>query len=120
MLNYKPPRNVVAIILMLFAIFLLGGGIYSVSMPIRSVIPYASGFIFLYPSLHDQMLGESIAVMIIYALGAAGLILVYRSIKYLRNPGQASALMRAGIILFIIMVIVLEIALYSWKIGLRF
>lgn len=120
MLNYRPPQNVVAIILMLFTIFLFGGGIYMISMPIRSVIPYSRGFIFLYPGLHDQMLGESIAVMITYALGAAGLILIYQSVKYLRNPSQASTLIRAGIILFIIVVIILEIALYSWKIGLGF
>ncbi|MEM3745646.1 MAG: hypothetical protein QW323_04030 [Candidatus Bathyarchaeia archaeon] len=119
-LNYRPSQNVTAIILMLFAIFLLGGGIYNISMPIRSVIPYARGFIFLYPSLYDQMLGESISVMIVYALGAMGLILVYQSMKYRRNPSQASTLIRAGIALFIIMFIILELVLYSWKIGLGF
>lgn len=116
-LNYRPSQKVIAIILMFSVIFLLGGGIYNISTSVRSVIPYSRGFIFLYPGLHDQMLGESIAVMIIYALGTVGLILIYQSIKYRRNPSHASTLIRAGIALFIIMIIILEVALYSWKIG---
>lgn len=119
-LEYRPPQNLVAITLMLVSIFLLGGGIYEISMPTRSVIPYGGGFLFLYPDLHDQLLSESIAVMVIYALGATGLILIYQSIKYRRNPSQASTLIRVGIVLLIIAIIILEVALYSWKLGLGF
>ncbi|MBS7624353.1 hypothetical protein KEJ29_02090 [Candidatus Bathyarchaeota archaeon] len=118
--EYRPPQNLIAIILMLLSIFLISGGIYDISMPTRGAIPYGSGFLFLYPSLHDQLLSESIAVMVIYALGAAGLILIYQSVKYRRNPSQASMLIQVGIALLIIAIIILEVALYSWKLGFGF
>jgi hypothetical protein len=119
-INYRPSPYIVAIILAAITIFLLGGGIYDVTLKPRSVIPYSSGFIFLYPSLHEQILNESIAIMIVYALGAAGLILIYRSTRYMRNPEQASLLIKIGAALLILTFIVVEAALYLWKLGLAF
>ncbi len=120
LVNYRPSPNIIALILMFIAIFLLGGGIYDISVPIRSVMPYYRGFTLLYPSLHDQLLSESIAIMIIYALGTAGLILIYRSARYRRNPEQASLLTQLGAALLIIAFIVTESVLYMWKLGFGF
>ncbi|MEM1581959.1 MAG: hypothetical protein QXK89_05560 [Candidatus Bathyarchaeia archaeon] len=120
LINYRPPTYVIAAILMVITIFLLGGGVYDVSMPAISAVPYYRGFIFLYPRLHDQVLNESIAIMIAYALGALGLLLIYQSAKYRRNPSQASLLIRIGIMLLIMVFIVAEATLYLWKLGLGF
>ncbi len=120
LINYRPSPYLIATILMFITIFLLGGGIYDISEPIRSVIPYYRGFILLYPSLHEQVLSESIAIMITYALGAAGLILIYRSARYRRNPSQASLMTQLGAALLIIAFIIAESVLYMWKLGLGF
>lgn len=119
-MSYHPPPYLIAVILMFITIFLLGGGVYDITVPIRSVLPYYRGFILLYPSLHDQVLSESLAIMIIYALGAAGLILIYRSARYRRNPEQSSLLIQLGAALLIISFIIVESVLYMWKLGFGF
>ena len=120
LINYRPPPYLIAALLMFAAIILFSGVVYDLSTSVRSVIPYYRGFLLLYPSLHEQTLSESIAIMIIYALGAAGLLLIYQSIRYRRNPNQASLLIRLGTALLIVAFITLEAVLYMWKIGLGF
>jgi len=118
--RYRPPLRIIAIILMTLSIFLISGGIYDVTIKPRSVLPYYRGFLFLYPSLHEQVLNESISIMIVYAFGAVGLLLIYRSAKYLRNPDQASLLIKLGAGLLILTFIMLETVLYLWKLGYGF
>lgn len=118
--KHRPSPRIVAIILMVSSIFLISGGIYDVTMKPRSVLPYYRGFLFLYPSLHEQVLNESVAIMIVYAFGAIGLLLIYRSVKYMRNPNQASLLIKLGAGLLILTFIMLEAVLYLWKLGYGF
>jgi len=113
-MNYRPSPYLIAAALMAASIFLLGGGIYDISTP-----DISSG-LYPYPSLHYQFLNESIIVMVIYALGSAGLILIYWSAKYRRNPRQASLLIQVGVALLIIAFIIVEVILYWWKLGYRF
>ncbi|MEM2430500.1 MAG: hypothetical protein QXX94_00820 [Candidatus Bathyarchaeia archaeon] len=114
-INYRPNPYAIAISLMISAIFLLGGGIYDLSV---SDISFGS-ILYPYPRLDSQFLGESIIIMISYALGAAGLILMYWSVRYRRNPRQASLLIQLGIALLLIIFIITEVILYWWKIGYR-
>lgn len=114
-INYRPNPYVIATILMAAAIFLLGGGIYDLSI---SDISFGN-VIYPYPRLDAQFLGESIIIMVSYALGAAGLILIYWSVRYRRNPRQASLLIQLGIALLLIIFIITEVILYWWKIGYR-
>lgn len=120
LVRYRPPPHGIAIILMFSSIFLISGGVYDVVMKPRSVLPYYRGFLFLYPSLHEQVLNESIAVMIIYIFGAIGLLLIYQSTKYIRDPNQASLLIKLGASLLILTFILLEAVLYLWKLGYGF
>jgi hypothetical protein len=50
--------------------------------------------------LNEQLLGESIAAMILYSLGIMGLILVYQSTKYAYNPREAFTMLLIGLLLF--------------------
>jgi hypothetical protein len=113
-MNYRLNPYLVAAVLMAASIFLLGGGIYDISAPIIS-----SG-LYPYPGLHNQFLNESIVIMVIYTLGSAGLILIYWSARYRRNPRQASLLVQIGVALLIIAFIIAEVILYWWKLGYRF
>lgn len=112
--SYRPPRHVMAIILVAIAIFLFSGGIYNIA--IRPDIAW--GLQLFYPRLHEQLIGESLVIMVFYALGALGLILIYRSSRYRRNPSRAHLLIWIGITLIVIVFIIFEIVFYRWKLGI--
>lgn len=115
--KYRPSQNIIAISLMIIAIFLFGGGVYNVVIRPESAIIQQAGISFFLRSIHEQLLGESIIIMILYAMGVAGLILIYRSSRFRRNPSQASLLLRIGMVLLIMSFIIIEVTLYLQKIG---
>ncbi len=112
--TYRPSQLFTAIVVMAAAIFLLGGGVYDVLMNPVAAIPLGSGrFLAFIPyQIHDQLLIGSIAVMILYALGATGFLLIYRSTRHVHNPRQVSFFMGIGIALVLIAFIAIEIELY--------
>lgn len=93
----KPSILFFAIIALSLSIFLLGGGIYDLLEKPLLAIPFQGRYIFYYPyTLHDQTLVDSITVMILYAIGFAGLLLTYQSTKYAYKPRQAFMLLLTG------------------------
>lgn len=110
--EYRLSSQILVAILLIATIFLIGGGIYITFMPGEVLMAYYRGFLMVRPGLHDQTLSEGAAVMLTYALGTVGLMLIYRSAKLRHNPGQASLLIRIGAILLIISVVMLEAILY--------
>jgi len=88
--------------------------VYDVLMNPVAAIPLGSGrFLAFIPyQIHDQLLIGSIAVMILYALGATGFLLIYRSTRHVHNPRQVSFFMGIGIALVLIAFIAIEIELY--------
>ena len=96
------------------SIFLLGGGIYDILMEPIAVLPIGSGrFLSYIPfRIHEQLLMGSIGVMILYALGALGLLLIYHSTRYIRNPRQVAVLSRVGIVLLLIAFVSVESVLF--------
>ena len=112
--TYRPSRSFVAAIAMSVAIFLLGGGIYDILMEPVAAIPLGSGrFLSFIPyQIHEQLLLGSLAVMILYALGTTGLLLIYRSTKYVRNPRQVSFLTKIGVAFILVSFAAIEIVLY--------
>jgi hypothetical protein len=112
--TYRPSRFFVAAIAMSAAIFLLGGGIYDILMEPVAAIPLGSGrFLSFIPyQIHEQLLLGSLAVMILYALGTTGLLLIYRSTRYVRNPRQVSFLTKIGVAFILVSFAAIEIVLY--------
>lgn len=96
------------------SIFLLGGGIYDILMEPLAVLPIGAGrFLSYLPyRINEQLLIGSIGVMILYALGALGLLLIYHSTKYIRNPRQVTLLTRVGVALLLIAFISVEAVLF--------
>jgi hypothetical protein len=119
--TYKPSTYTIALAATAIAIFFLGGGIYDLLQ--QSQIPVAAfteiggqgRFLFLYPypSLNDQFIAESAFIMILYAIGAAGLLITYQSTKYAYKPRQAYIMLIAGLMFVILAYILLEIIFYS-------
>jgi len=99
---------IIAVIAVSAAIFLFGGGLYDVIVqPLPSF--YSGGsFLFLYPSLGDQFISDSIIAITLYAIGAIGLMVVYQSTKYAYKPRQAYMMFLIGIVLLFMAYILLE------------
>ncbi|MCW4021396.1 MAG: hypothetical protein NWF14_09255 [Candidatus Bathyarchaeota archaeon] len=103
-----------AVVVMGIAIFLLGGGVYDILMEPLAVLPIGGGrFLSFIPRrLHEQLLVGSIGVMILYALGALGLLLIYHGTRYVRNPRQVSILSKVGVILLLVAFVAVESVLF--------
>jgi hypothetical protein len=99
---------IIAVIAVSAAIFLFGGGLYDlIVMPLPSF--YSGGsFLFLYPSLGDQFISDSIIAITLYSIGVIGLVAVYQSTKYSYKPRQAYLMFLVGIVLLFIAYIFLE------------
>jgi hypothetical protein len=116
----KPSLFVVAVSVVVASLFLLGGGIYSILNPDHlEWAAFLSGgrVIAYYPALTMQFIGESIIIMVFYAMGFAGFLVAYRSTKYAYNPRQAYRFLLVGCVLLIIGLLLIENGLMS-KFGL--
>lgn len=107
----KPSILLIAIVVTAVSIFFLGGGVYDLlEQPAFAIFIQGRPY-FAYPySLSEQFLGESMFVMILYGLGAAGLLVTYQSTKYAYRPRQAFMLLMVGSLLIIIAYIFVEYA----------
>ena len=112
--KYRPSPIIVAAVVMAFSIFLLGGGIYDIFMDPLAIWHIGGGrFISFVPyRIHEQLLMGSIGVMILYSLGALGLLLIYQSARYIRRPRQVSLLSKIGVALFLIAFAAVEFILF--------
>lgn len=112
--KYRPPSFLIAVAVSGLSIFLLGGGVYDALMQPLAILPIGSGkFLSYLPyRIHEQTLVGSIGVMVLYTLGALGLLLIYYSTKYVRNPRQVSLLSTIGVALLLIAFVAIEVVLY--------
>lgn len=113
LVTLKPSTLLLAGIAIGVSVFLLGGGIYDILE--QPVVAFVSGgrVIPYYPqALNEQLLGESIASMILYSLGVFGLILMYQSTKYAYNPREAFTTLLIGVLLLVIGWILVELFLF--------
>jgi hypothetical protein len=113
-LTAKPSIFVVAIVIVAFSIFLLAGGIYDILEQPLSVIPFGRRVLFFYPyTLQAQAVVESFGVMIAYAMGVAGILLMYQSTKYAYKPRQAYIMLLTGVVLILIAYIYVETLVFQ-------
>jgi hypothetical protein len=103
-----PTLSVITMIGMAYVIFLFGGGLYTL---IQNPLPaYYTGttFYFLYPSISDQFVGDTIISVALYGLGFFGLLAMYQSTKSAYKPRQAYMLMIVGVAFVLLSYIFLE------------
>jgi hypothetical protein len=107
----KPSSLVISIIVIGYAIFIFGGGLYTIiSSPLPAYYT-GKGFLFLYPDIGQQFISDSIIAIMLYALGFAGLLAIYQSTKYAYKPRQAYMMLVIGIALLLLAYIFLEDAI---------
>jgi hypothetical protein len=104
----KPSAFVISIIVIASAVFLFGGGLYTIiEKPLPSA--YVSGrFYFLYPDLGGQFISDTVISVMLYAIGFIGLLAVYQSTKYAYKPRQAYMMLVIGLALLLMAYIFLE------------
>jgi len=106
----RPPLFIVAALAVAASIFLFGGGIYNLLIqPVIAFVGSAGRIISFYPyGISDQLLLESIIIMIFYAMGVTGFLVAYRSTKYAYTPRQAYRFLLVGCTLFLLAYVLLE------------
>ncbi|MBN1245285.1 hypothetical protein JXA31_06800 [Candidatus Bathyarchaeota archaeon] len=107
----KPSALVISIIVLAYAIFLFGGGLYTITSKPLPAYYTSSGFIFIYPELGGQFVSDSIIAVTLYAIGFVGLLAVYQSTKYAYKPRQAYMMLVIGVALLLLAYIFLEDAI---------
>ena len=107
----KPSSFVVSVIVISYAIFLFGGGLYTlISSPLPAFYT-GKGFIFIYPDLGRQFISDSVISAMLYTIGFAGLLAIYQSTKYAYKPRQAYMMLIIGVTLLLLAYIFLEDAI---------
>jgi hypothetical protein len=103
-----PSAFLVTVVGISYAIFLFGGGLYTlITQPAASGY-YQGQFFFLYPDLSKQFVADSIIAVTLYALGFVGLLAIYKSTKSAYNPRQAYMLLIIGVTFLLLAYIFLE------------
>jgi hypothetical protein len=106
--THAPSAALITIVGISYAIFLFGGGLYTlINHPMPSA--YVSGtFYFLYPDLSYQFVADTLISVTLYALGFVGLLFVYQSSKSAYKPRQAYMMLIIGVTLLLLSYLFLE------------
>ena len=104
----KPSAFATTLIIMSYAIFLFGGGLYTLTSSPLPAFYTGSTFIFLYPDLGQQFISDSVIAIMLYAIGFIGLLAIYQSTKYAYKPRQAYMTLIIGVTLLLLAYIFLE------------
>jgi hypothetical protein len=91
-----------------YAIFLFGGGLYTlINHPSPSA--YVNNqFYFLYPDISSQFISDTLISVTLYVLGFVGLLSIYQSSKSAYKPRQAYMLLVVGVALLLLSFVFLE------------
>jgi hypothetical protein len=109
----QPFALIITVVFIGLALFLLGGGLYTVTTEGIFTSYYdGSKFYFLFPgNISEQFISETVISIMLYAMGFAGLLTVYQSTKNANKSRQAYILMAVGISLILLSYIFLESAI---------
>ena len=103
-----PSIALISIIGIAYALFVFGGGLYTIiNRPVPSA--YVNGnFYFLYPQVSAQFVSDTIISVILYALGFGGLFIIYQSTRSAYKPRQAYMMLIIGVTFLLLSYIFLE------------
>jgi hypothetical protein len=109
-MNAKPSLLIVGLVVVAFSLFLMAGGIYDIiEQPDIAGFSSTGGIISFFPyGITQQLLLESVIVMIFYGMGFAGFLVAYRSTKYAYDPRQAYRFLLVGCVLVLISYVLIE------------
>lgn len=103
-----PSKNILLGAIFVFLFWLLMGGVYLAIPDSSGNLPIALGAnrqgdpVWVYPSINDAFVIESIVAAAIIFIGAVGFLILYQSTKYLYNPSYAQKLIAVGLVMAVI------------------
>ena len=113
----KPSSLLITIVVMGTALFLLGGGLYDIINQPLPAVYYNSRFYFLYPSVSEQFIFDTVVSVMLYLVGFVGLLTLYQSSRHAYNPRQAYMTLIIGATLLLIAYLFLEYFIHLKLIG---
>jgi len=102
--SLAPSPSLTISILLIFSIFVLGGGIYNIMEKPLAITPGPGrSWTFYVPyDINKQTLNESILAMLLFVMGVAGYFVYYFSTRYVYSPRKAWIFALIGISMLII------------------
>ncbi|MGB9842137.1 MAG: hypothetical protein ACPLKZ_05360 [Candidatus Bathyarchaeales archaeon] len=114
----QPSSIIISIIVIAYAIFLLGGGLFSLITQPPYYAYISNNFYFIWSrmlqggsALGEQFVSETLISNALYAMGFVGLFAIYQSTKYAYKPRQAYMMLVIGVTLLLLAYIFLEYAI---------
>jgi len=104
----RPSTLLVTLVVLGVAIFLFGGGIYDIVNHPLPAVYYQGHFYFLYPSLSDQFVFDTVVAGILFLFGFVGLLTIYQSSRHAYSPRQAYMTLVVGAVLILLAYLFLE------------
>ena len=96
------PKKYLSFAVVLFCLFIIGGGIYNILESPPSIIPLQTGYSSLHPYMNEQTSTEGYVIMLINGFIIAGFYMTYRSTQVAYNRTAANRWLMAGIALIIL------------------
>ena len=103
-----PTALILTVVGVAYAIFLFGGGLYTLITHPAPAYLGNTVIYFLYPSVSGQFISDTIIACILYAFGFFGLFAIYQSTKSAYKPRQAYMLLIVGVTFLALSYIFLE------------
>ena len=98
----RVPLALVTASVVLFTVFIVGGGIYDLLDNPLAIVAGPQGWISIHPLLSEQTLNESILSMILNILIFTGLFTSYRSTQIVYDSKRATTMLVLGIALILL------------------
>ena len=103
-----PTAFIVTVVGISYAVFLFGGGLYTLINHPQPSAYVNNQFYFLYPDIGSQFIADTLISATLYALGFMGLIFIYQSSKSAYKPRQAYMMMVIGVAFVLLAYVFLE------------
>jgi hypothetical protein len=116
-----PSRNILLGLIYVFLFWLMMGGVYLMIPDSSGRTPIALGArpdgtpVWIYPSITDAFVIESIVAGAIIFIGAVGFIILYQSTKHIYNTRYARMLIVVGFILATLSFVILQYVIIQAK-----
>jgi hypothetical protein len=116
-----PSRNILLGVIYVFLFWLMMGGVYLMIPNSSGHLPIALGAdqsgtpIWIYPSITDAFVIESIVAGSVIFIGAVGFIILYQSTKHIYNTRYARILITIGFIMATVTFIILQFIIIQRK-----
>jgi hypothetical protein len=111
-----PTAAIVTVVGIFYAMFIFGGGLYTLINHPQPSAYVNNQFYFLYPDISSQFISDTLISVTLYVLGFIGLLAIYQSSKSAYKPRQAYMLLIVGVALLLLSYVFLEGAI-SFKIN---